>query len=154
MLCQPVVTRMEPSKDRLFDAVIADRGDRTTDAVPFDVTDLAGWAVGLYDENLRRPDFVRLITWARLERRPAGLIFSDNVNHEPKLAAIARAQTAGRLRPGDPFDLMALVISMACAWSPASGIYTATADEPSADHDRRRALLRDCVERKLAKGSA
>jgi hypothetical protein len=39
---------------------------------------------------------------------------------------------------------------MACAWSPASGIYTATADEPDASHQRRRALLRDCVERAVA----
>jgi AcrR family transcriptional regulator len=137
------------SKDGLFDAVIADRVGRITDAVPFDVNDLAGWAVALYDENLRRPDLVRLITWVRLERRPAGLIFG-RVGRDPKLAAIARAQAAGRLRPGDPFDLVALVIAMACAWSPASGIYAATADEPAADHDRRRALLRDCVERAVA----
>jgi AcrR family transcriptional regulator len=137
------------SKDGLFDAVIADRVDRTTDAVPFDVSDLPGWAVGLYDENLRRPDFVRLIAWARLERRPAGFIFG-NVNIEPKRAAVVRAQAAGRLRPGDPFDLVTLVIAMACAWSPASGIYAATADEPSADHNRRRALLRECVERAIA----
>jgi AcrR family transcriptional regulator len=138
------------SKDGLFDAVIADRVNRTTDAVPFDVNDLPGWAVGMYDENLRRPDLVRLITWARLERRPAGLIFSDNADHQPKLTAIAKAQADGHLRAGTPFDLMALVIAMACAWSPASGIYAATADEPAADHDRRRALLRDCVERAVA----
>ncbi|HEX4258288.1 MAG TPA: hypothetical protein VH089_24590 [Streptosporangiaceae bacterium] len=47
-------------------------------------------------------------------------------------------------------DLLTLVIGMACAWSPASGIYTATADEPDASHQRRRALLRDCVERAVA----
>ncbi|WP_256862124.1 hypothetical protein [Microbispora sp. GKU 823] len=39
---------------------------------------------------------------------------------------------------------------MACAWSPASGFYAATADEPAADHDRRRALLRECVARAVA----
>jgi AcrR family transcriptional regulator len=137
------------SKDGLFDAVVADLVDRFTNAVPFDVGDMAGWAVGLYDENLRRPDLVRLITWLRLERRPAGVI-SDDPRHDPKLVAIADAQAAGRLRPGDPFDLMTMVIAMACAWSPASGIYTATADEPAADHERRRALLRSCVERAVA----
>jgi hypothetical protein len=63
---------------------------------------------------------------------------------------VAKAQADGRLRPGRPFDLLTLVIGMACAWSPASGIYTATADEPEADHERRRALLRDCGERALA----
>ena len=54
------------------------------------------------------------------------------------------------LRAGDPADLIGLVIAMACAWSPASSFYAATADEPAADHDRRRALLHDCVARAVA----
>ena len=137
------------SKEGLFDAVIADCLDRSTNEVPFDADDLAGWAVGVYDENLRSPDLVRLMGWIRMERRPTGLIFS-NFDIEPKLKAVAQAQAAGRLRPGDPFDLLALVIGMACAWSPASGVYAATSDEPPADHDRRRTLLRDCVERAVA----
>jgi AcrR family transcriptional regulator len=137
------------SKEGLFDAVVADCVGRTTIAIPFDVDDLGGWAVGMYDENLRRPDLVRLIGWIRLERRPAGRWF-DTSEHEPKLVAVAEAQAAGRLRSGDPFDLLVLIIAMACAWSPTSGLYTATPDEPSADHDRRRALLRDCVERAVA----
>src|ERR1700744_2287866 len=137
------------SKDDLFDAVVADSVDRITNAVPFDVDDIAGWAVGLYDENLRHPELVRLTAWVRLERRPAGLLFSS-YDDEPKRMAVAKAQAAGQLRPGDPFDLLTLVIGMACAWSPASGIYPATADEPEASHQRRRALLRDCVERALA----
>ena len=137
------------SKDELFDAVGADSVDRITNAGPFDVDDVAGWAVGLYDENLRHPELVRLTAWVRLERRPAGLLFSS-YDDEPKRTAVAKAQAAGQLRPGDPFDLLTLVIGMACAWSPASGIYTATADEPEASHQRRRALLRDCVERALA----
>jgi AcrR family transcriptional regulator len=139
------------SKDGLFDAVIADRADRLMNTIPFDPGDLPGWAVGMYDENLRHPDLVRLMTWLRLERRPAGRL-SDNLSErdEAKLAAIARAQQAGRLRDGDPFDLIVLVIAMACAWSPASNAYAATADEPEADHDRRRALLADAVKRAVA----
>jgi AcrR family transcriptional regulator len=138
------------SKEGLFDAVIADRVGWTTQAVPFDAQDLAGWAVGVYDANLRRQDLVRLITWQRLERRPAGLWFDNAEDYEPKLAAVAKAQAAGRLRAGDPFDLLVLVLGMACAWSPASNLYTATPEEPEADHDRRRALLRACVESALA----
>lgn len=136
------------SKDGLFDAVIADYRERILSAVSFDANDLPGSAVRMYDENLRHPELVRLMAWLRLERRPAGRL-SDS-DHEPKLAAIVRAQAAGRLRPGDPFDLMTLVIAMSFAWSPASGVYAATADEPAADHERRRALLRDCVERAVA----
>jgi AcrR family transcriptional regulator len=132
------------SKEGLFDAVIADCLGRG--AVPFDADDLPGWAVALYDENVRRPDLVRLMGWIRLEQRPSGLLF-DNLDLGPKLEATVRAQQAGRLRQGDPFDLVALVVAMACAWSPASGVHVATADEPGAEHDRRRALLRDCVRR-------
>ena len=137
------------SKDGLFDAVIADRADRLISAVPFDANDLPGWAVGIYDENLRHPELVRLIAWLRLERRPACRL-SDASDDKPKLDAIARAQAAGRVRPGDPVDLFALVLAMACTWSPASGFYAATAGEPASEHGRRRALLRDCVERAVA----
>jgi len=137
------------SKDSLFDAVIADCIDRSTSDVPFDADDMAGWAVRVYDGNLRSPDLVRLLAWARLERRPAGFILTG-FNPEQKIAAVARAQAAGRLRPGDPVELLTLVVGMASAWSPATGIYVATADEPAADHARRRALLRDCVQRAVA----
>ena len=132
------------SKDGLFDAVVADRADHLLDAITFDADDLPGTAVRMYDENLRHPELVRLTAWLRLERRPAGRL-SDRADDTPKLAAIARAQAAGKVRPGDPFDLLALVIAMAFAWSPASAVYAATAGESAADHDRRRALLREAV---------
>jgi AcrR family transcriptional regulator len=137
------------NKDGLFDAVVADHAERMTDAVPFSADDLAGWAVGLYDEYLRRPEMIRLVTWLRLERAPAGHLF-DPATHTEKLAAIAEAQAAGRLCAGDPFELMTLVASMSAAWSPASPLYAATIEEPEAEHDRRRALLRDAVNRAVA----
>jgi AcrR family transcriptional regulator len=137
------------SKDGLFDAVVADCVGRTTDAVPFDAADLPGWAVSIYDEHLRHPTLTRLIAWIRLERRPTGLWF-DAVRHEHKLTEIAQAQQAGLLRPGSPFELLTLIVSMASAWSPASGVYTASADEPAAEHDRRRELLRESVARVVA----
>ncbi|MET1071751.1 MAG: hypothetical protein ABWY11_03795, partial [Umezawaea sp.] len=52
------------------DAVIADAVSRGTEALPFDVGDIAGWAVGIYDQNLRHPDLVRLVAWIRLEPPP------------------------------------------------------------------------------------
>ena len=137
------------SKDGLFDAVVAERRDHLVSTVRFDANDLPGWATAMYDENLRHPDLVRLLGWLRLEQRPAGRLAADPKD-EPKLATIAQAQAAGRVRAGDPFDLFVLVLSMAFAWSPTSGVYAATADEPAADHDRRRALLRDCVQRAVA----
>ncbi len=59
------------NKEGLFDAIFFGSLDRIVDVVPIDATDLADWAVRLYDEYLRRPDLIRLATWARLERRPA-----------------------------------------------------------------------------------
>ncbi|MEU6486326.1 TetR family transcriptional regulator [Streptomyces sp. NPDC046887] len=139
------------SKDGLFDAVVTDSLDRITTVVPIDADDLADWAVRLYDSYLSDPDIVRLATWIRLERRPAGLLVDDSDRlNDPKTEAIRQAQAAGRVCPGDPFDLMALVIAMSCAWSPVSGVYAATADEPEAVHDRRRAQLRECVRRAIA----
>jgi AcrR family transcriptional regulator len=131
------------SKEGLFDAVLADCLGRSE--VPFDVDDLPGWAVGLYDQTLHRPDLMRLMGWIRLEQRPSGLVFGG-LDLEPKFAAIARAQAAGRLRSGDPADMLSLIVAMAFAWAPISGAYAASADEPAADHDRRRALLREFVE--------
>jgi hypothetical protein len=84
-----------------------------------------------------------------LERRPTGRWF-DSAQHEHKLTAIAQAQAVGRLRGGDPADLLIMVIGMASAWSPASSVYTATPDEPAVVHERRRALLRESVARAVA----
>lgn len=134
------------NKEGLFDAVVADRVEQSTAALPFDAEDLPGWAVRIYDANVGNPGLVRLIAWIRLERRPVGRWF-DGAQHEHKLEAIARAQAAGRLCPGHPFDLLTMVIAMASAWSAASTVYTATEADDPADHDRRRALLHDCVTR-------
>ncbi|WP_416531278.1 TetR family transcriptional regulator [Streptomyces coelicoflavus] len=139
------------SKDGLFDAIFFGSLDRIVNVVPIDADDLADWAVRLYDEYLRRPDLIRLATWARLERRPAGHLVDDaDRRDDAKLRAIAEAQAAGRVRPGDPFDVLALVIAMSMAWSPVSNVYAATADEPEDAHERRRALLRDAVSRATA----
>lgn len=132
------------SKESLFDAVIADRASQLMSSVDFDAGDLPGWAVAMYDENLRNPRLVRLLTWLRLERRPTGEL-ADDTDHAPKLAEIARAQAAGVVRDGPPFDLFALVLSMAFAWSAASVVHAASTADPARDHDRRRALLYECV---------
>ncbi|GAB2777744.1 TetR family transcriptional regulator [Amycolatopsis magusensis] len=139
------------NKEGLFDAIFAGSLERIVNVVPIDATDLADWAVRLYDEYLRRPDLIRLATWARLERQPAGHLVDDPDRlDEGKLRSIAEAQAAGLIRAGDPFDLMAMVIAMSMAWSPVSNVYAATAGEPAETHERRRALLRDSVRRAVA----
>ncbi|WP_030377637.1 MULTISPECIES: TetR family transcriptional regulator [unclassified Streptomyces] len=138
-------------KERLFDAIFLGSLERITEVVPLDADDLPDWAVRLYDEYLRRPDLIRLATWTRLERRPAGHLVETHEHYdERKLAALAEAQAAGRVRQGDPFDLMAMVIAMSMAWSPVSNVYAASDQEPDEVHERRRTLLRDCVRRAVA----
>ncbi|MCD0445405.1 TetR/AcrR family transcriptional regulator [Glycomyces sp. A-F 0318] len=133
-------------KEGLFDAVFLESLERIVNVVPIDATDLADWAVRLYDEYLRRPDLIRLATWTRLERRPTGHLVDDADRlDDPKLRAIAEAQDRGLVREGDPFDLMAMVIAMSMAWSPVSNVYAASDREPPEAHRRRRALLRDSV---------
>lgn len=139
------------SKEGLFDAIFLSSLERIVNVVPIDATDLADWAVRLYDEYLRRPDLIRLATWARLERRPTGHLVDDNQRlDDGKLRAIADAQAAGLVREGDPFDLMAMVIAMSMAWSPVGNVYAAHADEPPERHEQRRALLRESVRRAVA----
>jgi AcrR family transcriptional regulator len=141
------------SKEQLFDAIFFASLERITNVVPIDVEDLADWAVRLYDEYLSRPDLIRLATWARLERRPVGHLVAEHERYDDhKLRAIAEAQAAGRIRQGDPFDLMAMVIAMSMTWSPVSNVYAATTTESPDVHDRRRALLRDSVLRTVAPG--
>ena len=141
------------SKEGLFDAIFAGSLERIMNVVPIDATDLADWAVRLYDEYLRRPDLIRLATWARLERRPAGHLVDDADRvDDHKLRAIADAQAEGLVREGDPFDVMALVISMSMAWSPVSNVYAATAEESREVHDARRGLLAAAVRRAVMTG--
>ncbi|MFJ6610526.1 TetR family transcriptional regulator [Streptomyces sp. NPDC091289] len=136
------------NKEKLFDAIFYASLERIMNVVPIDADDLADWAVRLYDEYLRRPDLIRLATWARLERRPAGhLVEEGRRRDDRKLRLIAEAQEAGRVRPGDPFDVLAMVIAMSMAWSPVSNVYAATDDEPADVHEQRRTMLRACVRR-------
>ncbi|MHA6616967.1 TetR family transcriptional regulator [Pseudonocardia sp. DLS-67] len=141
------------SKDGLFDAIFFGSLERIVNVVPIDAADLADWAVRLYDEYLRRPDLIRLATWARLERRPAGHLVDDADRlDDRKLRAIADAQEAGVVRAGDPFDVLAMVIAMSMAWSPVSNVYAATAAEPPEVHEQRRTLLRESVTRAVGTG--
>jgi hypothetical protein len=68
------------------------------------------------------------------------------------MRAIAEAQAAGIVRPGHPFDVMAMAIPTSMTWSPVSNVYAATADEPPELHEQRRALLRERVRRAMTTG--
>ena len=139
------------SKDGLFDAVFAEHLHRIVDAVPFTPDDLPGYAVALYDSYLTDPELVRLAGWNRLERVPAGPLLAAHPGlADPKHEAIARAQAEGRIVAGiRPDEVYALLIALAGTWSPVSATFTASTDDPEADHERRREVLRQVVERAL-----
>ncbi len=139
------------SKDGLFDAVFDEQLHRIVDSVPFDAHDLPGYAVALYDSYLAAPDLVRLTSWKRLERVPAGDILAGHETlAQPKYDAIAEAQREGRVVRGiRPDEVYSLVVALAGTWSPVSSTYTASAEEDASEHERRRAALRLVVGRAL-----
>ena len=144
------------SKDGLFDAVFAAHLHRIVDDVPFTAEDLPSYAVRLYDSYLSHPELVRLAAWKRLERTPTGPLLAAHPQlTADKFEAIARAQVDGHLSPGlRPDDVYALVIALAGAWSPASATVTASTGDDEDEHERRRAALREVVQRALGAAGA
>lgn len=131
------------NKDELFDAVFEAHVVANVDQVPLTAEDLPGYAVALYDAYLADPALVRLVTWKRLERTPAGNLFGPLARHDAtKYAALERAQQAGLVVADVAApDLWALLISLASTWAQSSIVHAASRRERRADHDRRRAAL-------------
>lgn len=140
------------SKDGLFDAVFAEHLALIVDLVPFDATDLAGYAVRLYDAYLGTPSVILLATWARLERVPTGdLLTMAARDVAAKLDAVRSAQAAGLVDPAlDPRDVYSMVVSLSMSWSPAAAVVAAAPGDPAADHERRRTALHAVARRAFA----
>ena len=109
------------SKEQLFDAVFATAIGQLLDTVPIDVYDLPGYAGALFDHVDQHPQLTRLARWHGLER-PAGVLPEAAMTGTlTKFEAIAAAQAAGAVGGRLPPDeLLALVLSIATAWSAGS----------------------------------
>ncbi|MGI5230480.1 TetR family transcriptional regulator [Actinoallomurus sp. CA-142502] len=130
----------------LFHAVYRMHADAVVDATPFTPDDLPGYAAGLYDAAVARPELFRLVTWARLEGVAADEIAAGGGAGGWKLRAVEEAQRAGTVAAGlDPADVLALVTAMALAWSAAGWSVVAGPGDSDADHERRRRALRATV---------
>ncbi|GAA4930358.1 TetR family transcriptional regulator [Actinomycetospora succinea] len=142
------------SKDGLFDAVFAEHLALIVDLVPFDATDLAGYAVRLYDAYLEKPSVILLAAWARLERVPTGdLLTTAAKDVAAKLDAVRTAQAEGLIDPElDPRDVYSMVIALSMSWSPAATVIAAAPDDPAGDHARRRTALHAVARRAFAPG--
>ena len=139
------------SKEQLFDVIFEASLQEILTVVPNGADDLADWALRVYDQCLERPDLIRLATWHRLERHPTGALVDDLERLDGvKRLAIARAQESGTIADGSPFDVMAMVIAMAMAWSPVSNVYAGSADEDPSVHEARRSFLHRAVRRAIA----
>ena len=67
-----------------------------------------------------------------------------------KYEAIGQAQREGRIVDSiRPDEVYALIIAIAGTWSPVSGTFTASQEDSEPDHDRRRAALREVIQRAL-----
>ena len=141
------------SKDGLFDAVFRDQLEKIVDAVPFTVDDLPGYAARLYDSYVESPELLRLATWYRLERVPAGDLLASVEGHgDSKMRAIADAQRDGRIDPAlAPLEVYSLITAIAMTWSPVNVTYAASRDDDESEHARRRSVIRETVSRALVR---
>ncbi|MEY9929646.1 AcrR family transcriptional regulator [Catenulispora sp. GP43] len=135
-------------KSQLFDAALERAIGEMEAEVPFDPTDLPGYAARLVRLHERRPEIMRLCTWQRLERtddelNPAGMAYARS-----QIDAIARTQKNGdlpaHLHPG---FLLGFVLHLATGWVSVSPEYEAAIDVPDSEKRARhvenavRALL-------------
>jgi AcrR family transcriptional regulator len=105
-------------KEGLFDAVANATVDHIIDAVPIDADDLPAYAGRLFDYLIDNPDLLRLLTWARLERRVSPDARTKSAaSYRERLAAIEDAQHEGKVTATfTPAQILALIESLAVGW--------------------------------------
>lgn len=113
---------------------------------------LPDYVVRLYDFYLKDPTHVRLATWMRLERVPAGLLAEQmNAHLAPMIETIASAQAQGAVTSHySPSEVYQLAIGLSLTWSPASVLVAAGPEDDESEHVRRRAVLREAAQRMFA----
>ncbi|MGW7333067.1 TetR family transcriptional regulator, partial [Streptomyces sp. NPDC054840] len=108
------------NKEQLFDAVLQRALATGSESVPFDAEDLPGYAGAVFDHLVERPELMRLVLWKQLER--PGSTDAESSSYDGKIAAVRRAQEAGRIDAGVPAaDVLTLVMGLAQAWFGAMG---------------------------------
>jgi AcrR family transcriptional regulator len=107
-------------KETLFTTVLQIHLVRIHEEQPFTPDDLPGYAAKVFDWAQANPDLMRLLAWSALEQQAKGQ--AERVAAlDAKVAALAEAQSAGRVGTAFPPDfLLIAVMSLATAWSVAS----------------------------------
>jgi AcrR family transcriptional regulator len=111
------------SKDQLFEAVFADQVVNAVNDVPLDPADLPGYVGRLFDYHHAHPEGLRLAIWFMLEKGPSAVPEAVLQANLDKAAAIADAQTEGRLPAHFAADeLLAMVLALSFSgvleWEP------------------------------------
>jgi AcrR family transcriptional regulator len=137
------------NKEALFDATLIDSLHALLDAVPFDATDLPGYAVAMFDFTLDRPEIVRLAQWHTLERPGVLTQLPEAVaSTVAKLDALAAAQERGEVDATLPApQLLTTILAIAQGGMVDEGL---SADPTPAELDARRAAIAHAVGRLTA----
>jgi AcrR family transcriptional regulator len=130
------------NKDQLFDIVMDTHVARILDEVPFTADDLPGYSGRLFDFLIDNPHQLRLATWNRLERASRGAGPAQlAISMRQKTEAIDRAQAAGVITTAfTAEDVLAFVMALTSAWTPASAVAPAELDA-SRLHAHRGAVI-------------
>lgn len=107
------------TKEELFDKVVADSMVKLAESISFESDHLRGYAGKLFDRLEQWPHIKRLYLWAGLEREQP--VEVEVEQYRKRLAAIAAAQEAGKIRADIPAaELMAMVIALVISWATAT----------------------------------
>jgi AcrR family transcriptional regulator len=102
------------NKKQLFDAVFAAMVAAASDAIPFDASDLPGYAAAMFDRYRTDVHMTRLADWYRLEHGKPGPDDTVWAIQRDRLAAIAQAQQdkviSDRL---EPQELLGVITALA-----------------------------------------
>lgn len=127
------------NKEALFREVFVTDGADFFRSVTLRPEDVAEFVGGVYDLACRRPEHLRMITWARLEGLDLSAPeFEEEPPTEAALAAIDAAQTDGHIDPSwRPEDLLVMLFSVGLAWAhlPHPDAVTAGAEETARRRD-------------------
>ncbi|WP_207558661.1 TetR family transcriptional regulator [Mycobacteroides abscessus] len=132
------------SKERLFEAVVAQWISDAPYQVPLSAEDVPGYVAGLFDNIVADPQGARLQRWIELEA-PDGMFDNHLLPRifQAKLVEVRRGQQCGLIDPAwDPKSLLMLLIDIAYSMAASGFSIDRIVGEPLSERtlaDRRNA---------------
>ncbi|AMT73319.1 TetR family transcriptional regulator [Mycobacteroides immunogenum] len=130
-------------KESLFNQVVLADAGEMFGAIELLPDDVAGFVGQIFDMVRERPDHIRMVDWARLERVRLNLPDGDSVHFVEKMrGALREAQARGLVdERWDPADLLTMLFGLGLSW--------VQSPDPSADTTNKKVIARrraDAVE--------